>query len=235
MNPINQIYIGKSKNLLKRFYENGYGKSSKITESFNLHGFKNHTFEIIELCEINLLDEREKYWIKFYDCFDTPHGLNLQDGGASCKFSKETIKKLSDKKIGYKRSPETIEKIVKNLKTWSKDRPMPESTKRKISETVSKGLLGNKRCVGYKFSDEKKAERSAKAMATRIKNGTSSPDRTPKIRYIKKERPIIVNLETGVYYDSAKEASKDCPKYDYKQFHSMLRGTRTNKTPFRYI
>lgn len=45
---------------------------------------------------------------------------------------------------------------------------------------------------------------------------------------------LVLNLETGIFYDSAKEAcAVTIYKYDY--FKMMLRGDRKNKTNFNYI
>lgn len=67
-------YIGQSRNIEKRWINH---KSAALNcadscynyplqRAFRKYGFNNFTFEIIEQCEINMLNEREKYWIKYY-------------------------------------------------------------------------------------------------------------------------------------------------------------------------
>ena len=40
-------------------------------------------FIILEECSSNLLDEKEKYWIEFYDTTNPEKGYNLTTGGQS--------------------------------------------------------------------------------------------------------------------------------------------------------
>lgn len=58
--------------------------------------------------------------MKFYDTFDTPHGLNLKEPGNSGKLSAESIKKIGDGNRGKTISPETRAKISKNSNIWNK-------------------------------------------------------------------------------------------------------------------
>lgn len=83
-NPIGQIYIGQSKRIGDRWNAHKLDcikKNSKVAKSLNIFGFNNHIFEIVEKCDIDDLYEKEKFWIKHFDTFDTEHGLNQQSGG----------------------------------------------------------------------------------------------------------------------------------------------------------
>ena len=69
----------------------------KLYNSLKKHGWENHVHEIIEECEENKLDEREKYWKQYYvDLFgrDKMLFLMLEDGKGGHK-SNETKIKLS--------------------------------------------------------------------------------------------------------------------------------------------
>ena len=102
----NKIYIGQSNNPIRRFSEHKYNNSnSVIHRAINKYGVNNFTFEIIEE-DIPNYNEREKYWIKFYDC-KCPNGYNETDGGEEppvfsgdkCHFSEhsyEDILKIKD-------------------------------------------------------------------------------------------------------------------------------------------
>ena len=80
-----EIYIGKTTDIKNRFQQ--HAKScfhcGTISHS-NLHtimkkdGIQNFTFEILEKVEKDKLNEREKYWIDFYDT--TKFGLNERRG-----------------------------------------------------------------------------------------------------------------------------------------------------------
>jgi group I intron endonuclease len=83
-NKINgKIYIGKSTNISRRFSQHKVkGKESGIyvDEVIKEIGVDNFTFEVVEETSEKDLDERETYWIHFYDCKD-PKGYNKTDGG----------------------------------------------------------------------------------------------------------------------------------------------------------
>ena len=51
---------------------------------------------------------------------------------------------------------------------------------------------------------------------------------------VEKHSKMVVNLETGIFYDSAKEAS-EATYISYTYFRGMLNGARPNKTNFTYV
>lgn len=53
---------------------------------FKKYGFENFSFEILEECKTEELDEEEIYWIKYYDSYNK--GYNLTGGG---QFNKDTV------------------------------------------------------------------------------------------------------------------------------------------------
>lgn len=78
------IRIGQHKSLLrsnKHKYRNG--DLSMLQKAWNKYGEDSFEFEIIEICLIDELDKREKYWIDYYqcNCSKTRHGYNTTDGG----------------------------------------------------------------------------------------------------------------------------------------------------------
>jgi hypothetical protein len=105
--PSFKIYIGQSKDILKRWQQYKYCKNkTKIQNSIKKHGIQKHKFEVIEECSIKLLDERERYWQDFYKVLDKNIGLNLvltQTEYKAKEFSEETIikQKSSGKKIKF--------------------------------------------------------------------------------------------------------------------------------------
>ena len=95
--PSNKIYIGQSNNILYR-WKYGYfnykcNKQTKLFNSLKKYGYENHKFEIIEECDVNLLDEREIYW---GECFNVlgSEGLNCRLGDGKGKLSEETKQKM---------------------------------------------------------------------------------------------------------------------------------------------
>lgn len=80
----NKTYIGQSTNIEQRWEEHKFYSNNEHTAlqaAFKKYGISNFSFEIIEECSKEQLDEREIYWIKFYDSYN--NGYNLTKGGMS--------------------------------------------------------------------------------------------------------------------------------------------------------
>ena len=85
-------YIGQSIHIEQRWEEHLYKSSgcSLLKYALYKYGKENFTFEVIEECTQFKLNEREIYWIKYYDTFN--NGYNLTLGGSGVvKYSIETI------------------------------------------------------------------------------------------------------------------------------------------------
>lgn len=96
--PSNKCYIGQSVNINQRINEHKNFKKYKNPKFYNAirkYGWNNFKFEIVEQCKPEELNNREIYWISFYDSFN--NGYNCTTGGLS----------------NYKRSEETKEKLRK--------------------------------------------------------------------------------------------------------------------------
>ena len=79
----NKVYIGQSNNLERRKKEHFNWKLNNrqyIDELISDLGADNFLFEIIEYCSQSELDEKEKYWIEYYNSFYD--GYNRTKGGA---------------------------------------------------------------------------------------------------------------------------------------------------------
>lgn len=87
-NKINHhCYIGQSINIEQRYKDHlsraknnsKQEKSSLLHKAIQKYGIKNFSFEILEECSKEKLNEREKYWIKKYNSHQD--GYNQTDGG----------------------------------------------------------------------------------------------------------------------------------------------------------
>jgi group I intron endonuclease len=83
-NQVNgKVYVGSSGNCHVRICGHKYGirtgthGNKYLQASGTLHGIENFTFEIWEHCPINLLAEREAYWIQVFDATDRDCGYNI--------------------------------------------------------------------------------------------------------------------------------------------------------------
>ena len=87
-NQINQkTYIGQSNDIERRFsqhkspYEQKRFSEKPLYKAFAKYGIENFTFEIIEECSVELLNEREKYWISTLHSLIHQNGYNIIAGG----------------------------------------------------------------------------------------------------------------------------------------------------------
>jgi group I intron endonuclease len=103
LNNVNsKSYIGKSIRLYHRKYQHfvqlrsNRHQNSYLQYAFNKYGADNFSFEVLEICDENILGQREHYWIKHLDTNNRKKGYNLEEiqvDGRSKK-SIETITKL---------------------------------------------------------------------------------------------------------------------------------------------
>lgn len=86
-NKINgKSYIGQTiQNVKERFYQHCATKCSQtilnmvIHKALNKYGKSNFTIEVIEEVESTNLNDRERYWIRYYDSYN--NGYNSTEGG----------------------------------------------------------------------------------------------------------------------------------------------------------
>lgn len=122
-------YIGQSVNIearwryhkseLKRnIHENDY-----LQNAWNKYGKDNFKFYILEECEVDIINERERHYIVLYDTTNRSCGYNLESGGYANKIlSDYTKRKISENHAdvsgennpmyGVKMSQESINKTL---------------------------------------------------------------------------------------------------------------------------
>lgn len=110
-----KVYIGQSLDIYKRWEEHkyniNYSKYSGILlyKAFNKYGLNNFKFEIVEVCEEYELDNKEKFYIDYFNSyigFDNSNGYNMTLGGegqTGIKWTEERKRKRS--KLMKGRSP----------------------------------------------------------------------------------------------------------------------------------
>lgn len=78
-----EIYIGQSIRIKQRWREhcvNSVNGTTQLYQAMQKYGLKNFSFEVIEECDKEKLNEREIYWISYYDSFN--NGYNMTPGGS---------------------------------------------------------------------------------------------------------------------------------------------------------
>lgn len=209
--PSGKVYIGQSIDIKRRFTTYKLNKNNvkqpRLYGSFKNHGVKNHLFEIIEECKIQELNNRERYYQDLYDAT----GKN----SLNCVLTKTNF-------LDYIISEETKLKLIKN----STGRKHTEETKLKLS-------IAHK---GKKLNSEHKEKLRQKLIGRKghCKKASQETKEKYRINSSKHLSKIVLDFQTGVFYDSAKEVSD---LYGYKQstFRCKMNGININNTNFKYV
>lgn len=138
-----KVYVGQSKNSNGINYRLAYHKSKlrkgvhpnkHLQASYNKYGEHNFSFSIIEECDISQLNEREIYWIQFYNSLNPKYGFNKTTGGeADRKYTNESKEKMRNAR----------KSLIENGKMVGDNHPMSKVTindVEKIKILLSKGV-----------------------------------------------------------------------------------------------
>lgn len=127
-NTINgKSYIGQTiQNVKERFYQHCATKCSKAVSNMAIHraikkyGKSNFTVEVIEEIDSANLNDRERYWIKYYNSYN--NGYNSTKGGQEgCKPFKDLDVESIIKEYNTGKSLRTLGTIFKVDKQTIKD------------------------------------------------------------------------------------------------------------------
>jgi group I intron endonuclease len=164
-NIINKkVYIGQSNDIINRFkshknkLNNNKHPNAHLQNAWNKYEINNFKFEIIEECVKEIIDEREKFWINYYDSDNEDKGYNLESGGNKNKIvAEETKQKISSsvkkvylseeyrekhrKKIIGKKKGQLSEETKLKLSLANKGKHPSEESRRKMSESQKKRNL----------------------------------------------------------------------------------------------
>lgn len=223
--PSGKIYIGESVNIEKRIarYKSYNCKQQyHLYNSLKKYGAEEHIFEIIEVCEIDELKCRERYWQEFYEVLDKEKGLNLRL--TECGEKKRINSQYSIDKQ-KKTSQERKVSVGENNSMYGKKHK--QSTKEKISKANKGRHKGEKNPCYGKFGKDHPAfgnvpsEETRKLISERQMFGKNHASK------------IVIDLETGVFYESASELAHifNINKYTLR---SKLNGHLRNNTNFKY-
>lgn len=118
----NKNYIGKSKNIEQRWkqhiYEAKQGSTRALCRALNKYGQANFNFEIIESISLEeydtLSNEREKYWISYYNSF-SDQGYNMTEGGDGGHPKRIYIGGFGDSALATEKEVKEIRTAYKNI------------------------------------------------------------------------------------------------------------------------
>lgn len=219
--PSNRIYIGQSIKIEDRIksYKNLKCKEQpKLYKSLLKYGFENHKIEVLIECNESKLNELERHYQEEYDSIE--NGLNCiytKTNDRSGKSSEETKLKISLNNtrpfLGKKHSEESRLKMSSSLK-GNQSRLgaiLSEETKKKISDAHN----------GKTHSEQSKLKMSL------VRKGIKRDYSTNRER-------LILDLLTGVFYNSIKEAS-EILGYNKVTLRGYLAGNRKNITSLTFV
>jgi len=179
-------YVGQTSRSLKVRLKLHYAESKRFTKrplynAFRKHGIGNFKVKILERCEIEKLNQREEYWIDFFNTYKDPKHYNCTPGGEGGEISEDTKERISEGMKKVDRSEEWVENMSKGLQKklakgekWgfmNGDYDTTTHFKRKIKATPSLPLrVGTaKRPIG-----EKEIIFSSSSEAAKFLNGRTS-------------------------------------------------------------
>lgn len=147
-NKINgKSYIGQSVDIEERFkHHKKYRRTCEynkiLYKAIKKYGIENFSFEIIDICKKEELDEKEIYYIEKYGTFK--NGYNMTKGGEGLGgyvFSRKSIEKRAKSVKNYykkySRSQESREKVRNSLKKYYNEHP-------EAREKIGKSSRGRK-------------------------------------------------------------------------------------------
>lgn len=166
-NPEGKVYVGQSVNIEERFKAYKRGNSMEqylLFRSLIKYGYINHTFEILEQCDVEDLNVKEREWQDKFDV-SSSNGLNCHLVGCDGKkqiFSAESVEKMSASAksrivsdLKRKKQSETMKgrRLTEEQKLkisiankgrdhwWHKGVPKSDEVKNKIGGSLKKPIL----------------------------------------------------------------------------------------------
>lgn len=114
----NKVYIGQTKVSVEiRWQEHlrhtKYG-DQVINRAMRKYGVDKFYIETLEICDINIIDYREMYYIDLYDSTNKSKGYNVSIGGKTPKFKRKALS-ISSLVDLYKNQGFTLDEIAKKF------------------------------------------------------------------------------------------------------------------------
>ena len=147
------------------------GSKRHLYSAIRKYGEDNFTMEVIEECPEERADEREVFWIMFYDATNSEYGYNETPGGIGCidylaehrktEFSEKLSKALKGRSVSFA--------VREKLSEMFRGREISQDQRKKISETLKEGYASGRIKInpppgydmtGFKHSDESKKKMS---------------------------------------------------------------------------
>lgn len=98
-------YIGQSNNIERRIKEHQSKRTHPypIENAIQKYGKDAFTYEVLEECKLEELDEKEKYWIAYYNTYKG-FGYNCNEGGGKSSGENNPKARLTEEDVKYIRN-----------------------------------------------------------------------------------------------------------------------------------
>lgn len=184
-NTVNgKVYIGKTtRTLEERRKEHEYEATRRDRNFAFYNAIRKYGTDVFEWKIIDKattedeLNEKERYWIAYYNAVNRDHGYNMTEGGDGVKPNEEVREKLSEsirrrwqdgdyrKKVVEAHKRKTLsEETRRKISEAQKGRKHTEETKRKLSEAHKGKKLSEEHCK--KMAEARRGEKSVSAKLT---------------------------------------------------------------------
>lgn len=215
-------YIGQSKNLKKRQQthmselKNNRHFNSYLQKAYNKYGKEQFQWEVLEYCNIGNLNEREIYWINYYNSFK--EGFNMTEGGAENRiyFRTEELKENLSKTLKEKWANSPQRKLEQSERMKGVNNPMygrTGSTNPAFGKDHS-GIFNG--MYGKHQTEEAKEKNRQKHLGANNKNS----------------KPIIC-VETEEYFSSQGEAGR-AKGIDSSGINKVLKGSKKTAAGYHW-
>ena len=224
-------YIGQSINIYERWKNHIRASrrcdeedNSLIHKALNKYGVENFSFEIIEKCEPiqNILNEREKYWIDFYNSLI--EGYNLTEGGQQNGFptrqikDKDIILKIRERKLQGENYSD-VRKDYLNItdgvfkRVWQDQAYNEIVPKNYTPENIEKAKRMSKRHISAARKNSKMTEELVLQIRTDKMNGMKRQEGYNKY----KEYFTSLNGFDGIWYNKRWKDTQPVLEEDYDE------------------
>lgn len=243
------IYITKykiegNKYIGKRKFSNGWksylSSGLHIKRAINLYGKENFERSIIDIAYSEKeLNNKERYWIKYFNAVTDPNYYNIQHGGEGAasgkynhmfgrhfKHSEKTKKKISIANKGHSFSDKAKRNISLHHKNVSgENNPMygkhrSEELKKKLSDSMKRYSGKNSYWYGKNISDEAK-EKS--------RNTWKEKGKTKSVVQLNKSNNKIINI-----FDSLADAHRNT-NVDVSSIIRVCKGKTKSAGGFKWM
>lgn len=211
-----KIYIGKEKDNDPNYF----GSGVLLNKAIKKYGKDSFTKEILEVSDYGNIDDRECYWIDFYNSTNRDIGYNLTKGGTG-----------GDTTSLHPNKSEIIEKRTEGLKEWHKNMSLEE--KEVWKQSIRENRKGNfregtkqtpetiaKRVASFKSKSRSEEWRNNHKEAMAKKQGQPFPGKYKKVKI------------DGIEYQSIKHA---CEALRYNNNNSIYQRVKRGTMIMEYL